>query len=269
MEKVIIDDLDEDSLYHFTIKNNIETIEQEGLLPKIGENSINIENTQKVFFSKGELGIIKVTEVWLRWLMNRIFGVNDRLDLYKNLSEEENKERISSWTKEYLSKEFLNDNAKKEKLFEYFYDYLQNRTYLNLDIKEGLEYDPKSNDENKINLTNNTDPVRTLFAKVTYGEFSDFSTTIMDDWNMHTYSGVGIDRTKIKQVITKDGKEDMLSVVLYLYDKYKEMPHNKFLLDDFVKYANNKNELNMMLQEEGNKYAKNNNSRQNQGRIPK
>lgn len=269
MEKVIIDNLDKNSLYHFTLERNLEEIEQCGLVPMIGENAKNIENTKKVFFSKGELGIIKATEVWLRWLMNRIFGVNDRLDLFKDLSETENKERISSWTKEFLSKEYLNDENKKEKLFAYFYEYLKDRTYLNLDIKEGVEYDSTQQDENKVNLSNNKNHIYTLFAKVMYGEFSDFSSTAMDDWNMHTYSGVGIDKNKIKQVITKDGKKDMLSIVLYLYDKNKNISHNKILLDDFVEYAKKKEALNSMLQEEGNKNAENNNSRENKGKISK
>ena len=67
MEKVILDDLPENSLFHFTHKDSIEEIEKNGLKPVIGANANGIEETPKIFFSKGELGIIKVTEVWLRW----------------------------------------------------------------------------------------------------------------------------------------------------------------------------------------------------------
>ena len=240
MEKVIIDNLDKESLYHFTLEKELDKIEQEGLLPKIGENAKNIEKTPKVFFSKGELGIIKATEVWLRWLMNRIYGVNDRLNQYSGLSELENKERISAWTKEFLSKGFLDDTEKKERLFDYFYEYLKERTYLTLDIKDGIEYDSKADDENKVNLIKKDDQINISFAKIMYGEFSDFSTTTMDDWNMHTKSSIGIDKNKVKQVTTPDGKTDMLAIVLYVYEKHKNIPHNKFLIDDFVIYANKK-----------------------------
>lgn len=46
---------------------------------------MGIEKNPKIFFSKGEIGILKVTEVWARRLMNRIFGVQDRLGLKANL----------------------------------------------------------------------------------------------------------------------------------------------------------------------------------------
>ena len=46
---------------------------------------MGIEKNPKIFFSKGEIGILKVTEVWARWLMHRIFGVQDRLGLKANL----------------------------------------------------------------------------------------------------------------------------------------------------------------------------------------
>ena len=38
-------------------------------------------------------------------VQNRIYGYNDRLGNYKNLSEEDNKQRLLNWTKEFLSKE--------------------------------------------------------------------------------------------------------------------------------------------------------------------
>lgn len=125
MEKISLDELKDDSLFHFTHQANIETISNEGLKPTIGANAFGIEETPKIFFSKGELGIIKVTEVWLRWLMNRIYGPNDRLGIYKNLTPEENDKRLSEWAKEFLSGEYKNDKEKKEKLFKYFYIYLK------------------------------------------------------------------------------------------------------------------------------------------------
>lgn len=261
MEKVILDDLPENSLFHFTHKDSIEEIEKNGLKPVIGANANGIEETPKIFFSKGELGIIKVTEVWLRWLMNRIYGVNDRLGMYKNLTEEENKERISKWTKEFLSKNYLNDPEKKDKLFEYVYNYFKERTYLQLDIKDGIEYNSNDKDENKVKLSSDSEKISFAYAKIMYGEFSDINNPIMDDWNMHTKSNVGVDKSKIKQVTTKDGKTDMLSIVIQLYDKYKNMPHNKFLLDEFIEYSKKKEELNNMVNEEGNKYDQVNNSR--------
>lgn len=260
MEKVVLDDLKEDSLFHFTHQKSLDEIEKSGLKPVIGANANGVEETPKIFFSKGKLGVIKVTEVWLRWLMNKIYGVNDRLGMYKKLTEEENKERISKWTKEFLSKEYLNDQEKKDKLFEYVYDYFKERTYLQLDINDGIEYNLNDYDENKLKF--HTDKTKNYdFAKIMYGEFSDINNPIMDDWNMHTKTNTGVDKTKIKQVTTKDGKTDMLSIIIDLYDKYKNIPHNGFLLDEFIEYSKKKEEANNMVNEEGNKNDKINHSR--------
>ena len=250
MEKVIIDELPENSLFHFTHIDNYETIDSEGLKPIIGENAFGIEETPKIFFSKGELGIIKVNEVWLRWLMNRIFGPNDRLNKYKELTPNENERRIYAWIKEFLSGEYKNDTEKKEELFAYFYSYLKERIYFVLDIEDKKEYDSEDLDENKVKL-NDPSGINERFAKIMYGEFSDMQSKIMDDWNMHTKTGQSIDKTKIKQVVTEDGMTDMLSIVLYVYDKHKDMPHVQLLLDDFVLYAKKRLEIEEMTKEEG------------------
>lgn len=259
MEKAVLEELKEDSLFHFTHKSDAERISKSGLKPVIGDNASGIEKTPKIFFSKGELGIIKVTEVWLRWLMNRIYGPNDRLGMYKNLTPEENNKRLSDWSKEFLNGEYKNDSNKKTQLFEYFYQYLKERQYLVLDIEDKKEYDSNDVDENKVNMKNQN-PISMSFAKVMYGEFSNMDTPIMDDWNMHTKSGVSIDTSKIKKVVTKDGKDDMLSIVMTVYDKHKDMPHCHFLLDDFVEYVKKKESLDVMMNE-GEKDDKINHSR--------
>ena len=71
--------------YGIIENSDLKQISEEGLHPIIGENAMGIEKNPKIFFSKGEIGILKVTEVWARWLMNRIFGVQDRLGLKANL----------------------------------------------------------------------------------------------------------------------------------------------------------------------------------------
>lgn len=55
MQKLInIKDVDKNSAYlHYTNKNNVNNIFKEGLLPKIGKNSKNIELNKKIFFTKG------------------------------------------------------------------------------------------------------------------------------------------------------------------------------------------------------------------------
>ena len=257
MEKVRINQLEEDSMFHFTLRDQLDQIEEKGLLPIIGENAAGIERTPKVFFSKGELGILKATEVWLRWLMNRTHGVVDKLGLYKGLSKEEDNIRLGEWTKEFLSKEFLNDEEKKEILFDYYYEYLKKRIYLYLDIEDKVEYDSNDVDENKVLLQERNEYLPTAFATVMYGDFSDMNNPIMDDWNMHTKSGTGIEPDKIKQVVTPNEEESCLSIIMYLYDKYKDMDHEHLLLDDFIEFAKKK-EMIDSIKEEGNEDDKDN-----------
>ena len=243
MKKVSIETLNENSLYHFTEQKNIEKIEKEGILPKIGENSRGIENSPKSFFSKGELGIIKVSEFWLRWLMNRIYGVNNRLGLYKNETEKEKEQRIKKWTKEFLEKEYLEDEEKKLRLFEYFYKYAQTRVYLVLYLEEGKDYYLDDEDDNKVNHKKATDKIAKAISKEIYAPFSNFESIQVDDWNMHTKTGTIIESKKINQVITPKKQEDMLSIILYVYEKNKNIPHSKLLLDDFIVFAKEKQKL--------------------------
>lgn len=242
MNRITIDKLKDDSLFHFTERRNLKTISEYGLVPTIGENAHGIENTPKIFFSRGEIGILKVSEVWLRWLMNRIYGSNNRLNIYKDLTPEKKKAKIEKWNQEFLSGEYLKDEKKKEKLFAYYYEYLKKRTYLTLDIKEGEEYDLKDIDENKVALQQKN-KYEQEFARVMYSDFSNMDDMTMDSWNMHTKTDKGIKKNKIRIVETPDNKDDVLSILLYVYNKNKGIPHKRILLDDFIKYVNKKKEI--------------------------
>ena len=249
MEKKTIEEIDDNSYFHFTHKSNYENIDNLGLSATIGCNAIGIEESPKVFFSKGKIGILKVSEVWLRWLMNRIFGEKNMIGIYDNLSSSDKEEEIFKWGTEFISGEYKDDNKKKEILFKYFFKYLEDRIYYKLDINEGIEFESSDIDENKNKIKIINRNSYRLFAKTMYGEFSDIDSLIMDDWNMHTKSNVGIEKNKLQQVITKDGKEDMLSIVIDVYDKYKDMPHKKMLLDDFIEYAKRKRLVNELVDE--------------------
>ena len=97
-----------------------------------------------------------------------------------------------------------------------------------------------------------------------YGNYTDYSSTTADKWNMQTIPGkkLVINSDEITQLVTGDGKEDVLSIVNEFYKMYKEnVPEEKQskfdLLDSFMKYANEKNsteieEDNYVLWEEVN-----------------
>ena len=62
----------EHTFFHYTAEQNLDTILKSGLEPRIGENSLYVEKTPKVFFVEGEKGIITIMDVWLRWLTGKI-----------------------------------------------------------------------------------------------------------------------------------------------------------------------------------------------------
>lgn len=54
MKRVILEELDkENTFFHFTRKENIKSIEQNGLMSTKGQNAKNVEITPKIFFQKG------------------------------------------------------------------------------------------------------------------------------------------------------------------------------------------------------------------------
>lgn len=157
----------------------------------------------------------------------------------------------SEWMLTFLKGDYLDDQEKKEQLFDYLYKYLKERVYLVLELEEGQEFSSTDIDENKLELQRRQDQITTQFAKTMYGPFSDFDSLTMDEWNMHTKAGEGVSRDKIKQVKTPDGKTDMLSIIIYEYDKHKDIPYSHLLLDDFIVCAKKRIETEEMLGKEG------------------
>lgn len=243
MKKILLDELKDTCILHFTNNNNLAKIEEEGLIPLIGQNAQGIEKNPKIFFSKGKKGALELSEVWMRWLMNRIFGEKDRIGIYQNTSIKERRILLEKWFKEFLSGDYLKDTEKKQILFDYYFYYLEERIYLTLDIKDKEEYDSSAIDENKEAIIKENSNMKRLFAKIMYGNFSNIDSPLVEEWNMHTIPNISIKREKIKQVITKDGKEDMLSIIIEMYENYSEKIDGVPLLDEFIEYAKKRNEL--------------------------
>lgn len=54
---------------------------------------------------------------------------------------------------------------------------------------------------------------------------------------MHTLANHGVTREKISKVITKDGKDDALSILQYIYINYRSKEDKYDILDDFMTYS--------------------------------
>lgn len=219
----------ENGYFHFTKKENLDRIEKNNLLPKIGENSAMVENSEKIFFSVGASNILKTHDVWLKWLMNRMYGA---YSLAKKYDDFEYTRKLEAWTQEFLSKSYQEDDAKKNALFTKYYNEMVDNVYLILLLTNGRDYDTHDYDDVKMRLNQNKGSLEYLFMKEMYGDYSDLSCNKMDKWNMHTIRGRYV-KSKDVSIATINEKEvtviDMLKII---YDKYKDTKYD--LLDDFM-----------------------------------
>ena len=237
MKRVILEELDkENTFFHFTRKENIKSIEQNGLMSTKGQNAKNVEITPKIFFSKGIEGILELTDVWIKWMMNNAYSMKNLYGFYDTLSKQEIMEKASTWDKEFRNRSYLEDKEKKEKVFELVYQKMKQGVYLSLDLESGKDFDYLDIDENKeksLQLKRKGNIVNYRYTKEMYGSYSNVDSIKMEKWNMHTILYKNIDKERVSQVITKSGEEDILSIIRVIYQK-----NNKYdILNDYMDYV--------------------------------
>lgn len=184
----------EHSYFHYTNKQNLYTIFKDGLEPRIGENSLYVEKTPKVFFVEGEKGIITIMDVWLKWLTSKN-NCNKFIYWFGTMYM-----RIPFCIKcipNYIVKRNLKDTKRRNKIYEKMRYILDNSVFLvlNLTLKEDFDY-------NDIDEVKNT--YYESFLKLFYPSDSDIKNVKMEYWNMHTYSNKIIDPKKISLLMDKD-----------------------------------------------------------------
>ena len=239
MNKVKLEEIDsKNSFFHFTNRMNIELIKKYGLLPAIGESSKGIENTKKIFFAKGTDGILKICDVWIKLLMNRMNNYYSLINQYKG---EELDNMAHEWDLKFLSKEYLKDVTKKNKTFEKMFNDMRERKYLILDLENGIDFSYNDIDEAKEYAlqckTKNNDNKNYKYMKEFYGSYSNVDIPTVETWNMHTYTGINIFPSKISQLITQDGRENALSILIEVYDRHRNKDIKFDLLDEFIEYS--------------------------------
>lgn len=243
MKRVILEELDkENTFFHFTRKENIKSIEQNGLMSTKGQNAKNVEITPKIFFSKGIEGILELTDVWIKWMMNNAYSMKNLYGFYDTLSKQETMEKASTWDKEFRNKSYLEDKEKKEKVFNIVYEKMKQTVYLSLELEEGVDFDYRDIDENKeksLQLKRKGNIVNYLYTKEMYGSYSNVDSIKMEKWNMHTKMYKNIDKEKISQVVTKSGQEDILSIIKTIYQKENNKKYD--ILNDYMEYIEKRN----------------------------
>lgn len=252
----------EKTYFHFSLKKDKNSIDKKGLEPRIGRNSKGIDELKSIFFSYGLEGVLEAWDVWLKWRADRLYNPyyqeenkEIRETIENGIATEEEKHKYyfkcEQWEKELISGEYKEDKEKLDFLYEFQIDEMLANNYYALDLKEGEEFSFDDVDESKrkkIAIKDNPNEMTQYkMFKEMYGNYSNFESTKVDKWNMHTFLGkkMTIEPNRIKQLILPNGKNDILSVIEFLYDKYKEiMPKEQQvqfdLLDGYMEYVKDK-----------------------------
>lgn len=245
--------------FHHSLKKDKTVIDKEGLKSRIGRNSNGLDKLEAIYFSNGIEAALEMWDVWLKWRAERLFDPFWQ-DENKNLkealdngtaNEQEKKEYFSKcklWAEEYTSKRYRDDKEKMDFLFDFQIKEMLASNYYRVDLKEGKDFSFDEIDVKKeSSFKQGKDSMSYKKFKEMYGEYSDFESTKVDKWNMNTYLGKKITITpdRIEQLLLPNGKNDALSIVLFLYDKYKEnVPEEQQvqfdLLDKYVDYVQEK-----------------------------
>ena len=265
IKKVNLSELSDEELqhvlFHFSLKKDKNSIDRKGLETRIGRNSKGIDKQSSIYFSYGLEGALETWDVWLKWRANR---------LYSPCFQEENKEIIEKmekgtatekekneyyykaelWNEEFSSGKYREDKEKMKFLFDFQIDEMQASNYYLLDLKEGEDFSFDEVDvkkESNLKRKDRTNDVGYKIFHEMYGPYSDFESSKVDKWNMNTFLGkqMIIEPNRIKQLTLPNGKNDVLSIITYLHDKYKEITpaeeQVKFdVLDSYVEYVKDK-----------------------------
>ncbi|MDE5539706.1 MAG: hypothetical protein K2J20_04395, partial [Bacilli bacterium] len=181
------------SFFHYTNKSNIESIDKNGLISKIGDSATGIELTEKIFFAIGTKGVFSIFDSWIRWLIaKRLTDLpGEKADipfycfctfimrlpiLHHFIAIIVN---LVVWL-EFKFKPF------KIKSFKIMKDILNSSCFLILDLEEEIDFSYKDIDEVKAQKFN-----RKLLKKV-YAKQNKMSSKKTDYWNMHTFSNITI-----------------------------------------------------------------------------
>lgn len=182
------------TFFHYTSKNNLNTIKKNGLEPRIGENSLYVEKSKKVFFAQGENGILTLMDVWLRWLTSKS-GINNQIYCLGTFYM-----RTPLCIKgipDYIVSKSLKNKNKRIKVFNQLKDILDDSIFLILDLEENVDFSYNDIDEVK-------DTYYESFLKLLYPITSNIKDKKIEYWNMHTYSNRVIDSSKISLLKDKD-----------------------------------------------------------------
>ncbi len=209
------------AFFHYTNKNNLESIDENGLVPLIGNSAIGIELTEKIFFAIGPKGVFSIFDSWIRWLIAkrltdlpgkkadipfyRFCTFIMRLPIIRHLIAII--VNIVVWL-EFRFKPF------KIKSFKIMKEILDTSYLLMLDLEEEVDFSYKDIDEVKSQKFNRK------LLKTVYAKQHKMDSKKMDYWNMHTFSNITISPTKIT-LLKLNNTYNCLDILLWMIKNTK------------------------------------------------
>mgnify|MGYP001060695367 CR=1 FL=1 len=214
------------SFFHYTNKQNLDTILKNGLEPRIGENALYVEKTPKIFFAEGEKWIVTIMDVWLKWLTGKIstskfkywFGTAIYMKIPFCIKSIPNN----------MVKKSLDSKEKRLKAYVKMKEILDNSIFLVLDLKENIDFDYNDTDEVKKTYYES-------FLNLLYPSDSDLKDNKMEYWNMHTYSNKAIKPQKIS-LLKHNDNYDVNNILISIIEKdIKYIKNNyEFLYEYYI-----------------------------------
>ncbi len=186
------------SFFHYTNKNNIESIDKNGLISKIGDSATGIELTEKIFFAIGTKGVFSIFDSWIRWLIAKrltdLPGKKADIPFYRFctlLMRLPILHHFIAITVNLVVWLEFKLEPFQVKSFKIMKDILDNSCFLVLDLEEEVDFSYKDIDEVKAQKFD-----RKLLKNV-YAKQNKMNSKKMDYWNMHTFSNINISPDKI------------------------------------------------------------------------
>ena len=230
MQKLInIKDVDKNSAYlHYTNKNNANNIFKEGLLPKIGKNSKNIELNKKIFFTKGFDNTLLLMDSWIKWLVLR----PKSNFIYKCGCFYMTHKIFPKVVVDLIFKKEFQNNKKIKHACKKLDNILENSVFLKLNLVENIDFSYDDIDEVK----NQPFSRKQLSYVYTYG--NDVNDNKMELWNMHTLKDKIIEKEKI-EIIEINNSKCAKDILMYMIDNTEMSIQDKcpFLLK-YLNYIN-------------------------------
>ncbi len=205
------------SFFHYTNKQNLDSILKNGLEPRVGENALYVEKTPKVFFAEGEKGIITIIDVWLKWLTSK--SSTNKFIYWLGTFYMRTPFCIKSIPNNVVMKN-LKSQKKRKKVYEKMKYILENSVFLVLDLEEKIDFDYSDIDEVKNTYYES-------FLKLLYPSNSNLKDNKMEYWNMHTYSNKTINPQKIALLKNKNNYEAN-NILISIIEKNMEYIKNNY-----------------------------------------